>query len=230
MSPDNPFTRMQKLEYAKESAKWSPTDRDPVVGSWDAHEAWTDYDLLFAGLDTGGMVALDFGCGPGRMMLRYGDRFRRIDGADIDETNLGNARARLGLNSKLFLTDGVSLTGIPSAHYDLVFSVITLQHIPVRSIRYNLLQEFFRVLKPGGVFTAQTGFGETDDYRGTPYPEDRWDAPLTNGACDVIVPRWEDLRDDLHSVGFWGTQHEVRPAGPNDWHPNWIFFRAFKKG
>lgn len=233
-SPDNPFTRMQKAFYDAEAARWSPEDRDPVVGKFDAHNAWADYDLLFDGLDTEGKVALDFGCGPGRNIVRYGKRFWRIDGADLSHRNLMNAIAWAAKNAAplpdTYLCNGVDLADVPGERYDVVFSTICLQHIPVHAIRLGLFREFLRVLKPGGWFTAQMGFGDDGDPRGVGYYEDRWDAAKTNGGCDVKVVNKEDLLVDLKDAGFVAGSFRatVRPPGPNDWHPNWIFFRARK--
>ena len=42
ITPDNPVTAIQREYYAKESAQWSVDNRDPVVGSFDAHNAWPD--------------------------------------------------------------------------------------------------------------------------------------------------------------------------------------------
>lgn len=262
VDPDNPYTRMQRAFYARESALWTPQNRDPVVGAWHAHEAFADYDLLFDGIDTSKMVALDFGCGPGRMIMRYAGRFRRIDGADLDGDNL-LAASRLfdatfgaGLEPGsdafadyldrrpvLYLVDGVSLRApkflveipggpvpveVPSAGYDLVYSTICLQHVPVHAIRLNLFREFCRVLKPGGWFTAQMGFGDEGDPRGVGYYEDRYDAATTNGGCDVEVTDATQLENDLILAGFSYTSCRVRPAGPNDWHPKWVWFRGRK--
>lgn len=236
LTPDNPFTAMQKRVYAEEAAKWTPENRDPVVGAWDAHNAHADYELLFAGLDTKNMVALDFGCGPGRMIVKYADRFRAIDGVDIDSINLENARRMIGRSGSvvqdhlLWRVNGVELDTISSGHYDLVYSAICLQHIPVHEIRLNLFREFCRVLKPGGWFTAQMGYGDNGDPRGVGYHENRYDADCTNGGFDAKVTSAVQLETDLSAAGFkWETvDWNIRPAGPNDWHPNWIYFRAMK--
>lgn len=232
VTPDNPFTAMQRAVYARDAARWSPAARDPVVGAFDAHNAWADYDLLFAGLDTAGTVGLDFGCGPGRNLVRHAARFARLDGADLDPTNLANAARWCAANGVptpvLYLTDGVSLGGVPPAAYAVVLSTICLQHIPVRAIRCALFAEFARVLRPGGWVTAQMGFGDAGDPRGVPYHADAWDASATNGGCDVVVTDPAAVRADLEAAGLTGFRHRVRPAGPNDWHPQWIFFQARK--
>lgn len=232
ISPDNPYTRMQRAFYEAEARKWSPENRDPVVGAWDWHNAWDDYELLFDGLDTADMVALEFGCGPGRNLIRFRDRFRRIDGTDIDPTNLVNAAKLCGdVNPpNLWACNGVDLSGLASETYDVVFSTICLQHIPVHDIRLQLFGEFFRVLKPGGYFTAQMGYGDRNDPRGVPYHANCWDADITNGGKDVLVTNSSQLAGDLYGCGFVNFEAKVRPTGPNDWHANWIFFRARKPG
>ena len=40
----NKYTDMQKIHYEAEAAKWSLDNRDPVVGGFDQHNAWPDYD------------------------------------------------------------------------------------------------------------------------------------------------------------------------------------------
>lgn len=234
ISPYNKFTRMQKSFYVEEATKWSPTNRDPVVGSFDAHNKHSDYDLLFEGLDTEGKIALDYGCGPGRNLVRYAPRFSRIDGADISLQCLIGARKWLLHNGieggKLLLVNGVDLREIKDETYDMVFSTICLQHVPVYEIRYNLMKEFYRVLKPGGWFTAQMGYGGTNSDRDAEYFDNRYDAPSTNGGCDVQVTNTDYPYDDLVKIGFIGSTFSamIRSVGPYDRHANWIFFRSRK--
>ena len=228
--PDNQFSAMQKAFYVQEASKWTPDNRDPVVGSFDLHNAWQDYDFLFHDLSGPDKVALDFGCGPGRMIVQYWRSFKRIDGADIAAGNLLNAAKWIELNLgdvdlELYQTNGVDLNLIPDSVYDVVFSCICLQHIPVHEIRLNLFKEFWRVLKPGGWFTAQMGFGDTQG-PDAGYYENRYEAGSTNGACDVMVPSVLLLESDLTACRFKNFSSVLRPAGPCDRHPQWVYFRA----
>jgi ubiquinone/menaquinone biosynthesis C-methylase UbiE len=202
-----------------------------VVGPYHDHNAWPDYDdFLMRGLEGG--VAMDFACGPGRNIVKYHDRFARIDGADVCRQNLKNAEvnlARSGIASPNFYwTSGSDLGDAPSDEYDLVFSTIALQHIAVHEIRTAIFRDMFRVLKPGGSISIQMGFGP-----GKPgsvdYYANAYDAQATNGSADTRVESPDQVRADLEAIGFEAFEHWIRPTGPSDMHPNWIFFRA-KKG
>ena len=234
MTPDNPFTKMQKKFYEEEAAKWSPNgdERDYVVGSFDAHNMHKDYALLFDGIDTKEMVALDFGCGPGRGIVQYSDLFKTIDGIDISKNNLDNAEAWACQNEilipHLYLTNGVDLCEVPTEEYDLVYSTICLQHIPVHEIRYNLFKEFYRVLKPDGYLTFQMGFGDDGQVGWVDYNANNYEAEGTNGACDVKVTAPYELVADLEEIGFKDCSWQIRWKGPFDRHPYWIFFRCRK--
>ena len=66
------YLAMQKYYYNQDAARWSIFNRDPVVGSYDAHNSFDDYDkFLFKDIDTTNMVALEYGCGPGRNLIKF---------------------------------------------------------------------------------------------------------------------------------------------------------------
>ncbi len=223
------YSQMQESYYEGEAAKWSLTNKDPVVSWYHEHGRHEDYDTqLFRGFDTTGMIALDFGCGPGRSMIRYKDRFARIDGVDIAAGNLVAAHVNLkdaGLDLPLlYKNNGRDLQDIGDNTYDVVFSVICLQHICVYDIRFSLMQEFYRVLKPGGYFCAQMGFGSTHL---TPYHDNYVDARGTNGANDVGLNNEDDLKGDLEKIGFKNYSSVLRTPC-QDQHPYWIWFQVQK--
>jgi ubiquinone/menaquinone biosynthesis C-methylase UbiE len=102
-----------------------------------------------------------------------------------------------------------------------------MQHICVYKIRYNYFKEFYRVLKPGGHITIQMGYG-TPSRMTVDYYDDYYDAKATNRGCDTNISDYKQLEKDLLSIGFKNFKYYIRPTGPGDCHPNWIFFNAQK--
>lgn len=229
---NNKYTQMQKSQYDQEAKEWSVDNRNPVVGSFDLHNNWEDYDnFLFKDVDTSNKCSLDFGCGPGRNIVKFAKRFNRIDGADISEYNLNNAKIWCAQNNVpepiLYKNNGIDLSVIDSNKYDVIFSTICLQHICVYDIRFSFLKEFFRVLKPGGSLCCQMGYG-TNHPCTVAYFDNNYDATVTNSGCDTRIESPDQIKSDLEKIGFVNFSHDIRPVGPGDVHSNWIFFRATK--
>jgi SAM-dependent methyltransferase len=236
MDTNNKYSQMQLRHYDAEANVWTPENREPVVGSFDAHNIWKGYDNLFAGIENlDQKICLDFACGPGRSLSLYYDKFKRIDGVDISKINLQKAWDWLNFNKqnhkpvKLFQCNGVDLREIGSNQYDMVISTIALQHICVYEIRYNYFKEFYRVLKPRGIISIQMGFGEkTDSKNSVDYCENNYEAQGTNGQCDTRVESSIQLERDLLEIGFSNFSFIIDDTGPGDGHNNWIYFKATK--
>ena len=204
-----------------------------VVGSYSQHEAFDYERWLLSGVAIGtSAVALEYGCGPGRMLLRLAPHFHRVDGADISAEVLEVARrrcARLPSPPELILTDGQGLPDAVCERYDFVYSVICLQHICVYSIRKGILDALYRALKPGGLLVFQMGYGP--GHAGmTDYFAEFVEAAGTNGTNDVGVLHPSEIGDDLASAGFESASFALTPTGPGDTHGAWIFVRAIKPG
>ena len=92
MPNTNNYLLMQKNHYDAVAVEWSIDNKNPVVGSYHEHNAFEDYNkYLFPNVETKNMIALEYGCGPGRNLIRFNDQFKRIDGVDIGEVNINNA-------------------------------------------------------------------------------------------------------------------------------------------
>lgn len=104
--------------------------------------------------------ALDFGCGVGRLSQALADSFDEVVGVDISRTMVERAREydRHGERVRYVVNTRGDLGGLGDDRFDLVYSNITLQHIPPRYARVYI-GEFFRVLRPGGttVFQMRNG-------------------------------------------------------------------------
>lgn len=186
--------------------------------------------------DTSEMIALDFACGPGRNILLFKDRFKRIDGVDLGQKNIDNARIYTSVLAEtkkpvLYKCNGQDLKDISSESYDVIFSTIAFQHICCHSIRYGYLKEFNRVLKTGGVLCIQMGYGETypSNTAAVPYFANVYNAPGTNGQQDTQITNVDDIEKDLTETGFKNFEYNIRPSGPGDpQSPNWIYWSAIK--
>jgi ubiquinone/menaquinone biosynthesis C-methylase UbiE len=228
------YLEMARRQYESDADRWSLQNRNPVVGSYDAHNEWADYDtMLFKGIDTNDKVALEYGCGPGRNIIRFKDRFARIDGVDIATNNLEKARVNLEHNGiaipNLMLCDGKSIPALDET-YDVVFSVICLQHIACYDIRLSIFKNIHRVLKTNGSFCFQMVYGGKPDGNTTAeYWENAFDAKGTNSAHDVAVRDVAHLENDLLKIcGFKTFTFDIRPTGPGDNHRQWIWVRVQK--
>jgi len=102
-------------------------------------------------------LALDYGCGVGRLSRALSTSFRRVLGVDISDAMLSEARsANAGFDNIQFLrNDGGSLPFVADGTIDLVYSNIALQHSPRKNQRI-LIKEFCRILRPGGALIFQT--------------------------------------------------------------------------
>lgn len=245
MSDINTYLEMQKNHYHREASRWSLTDKNPVVGGYHKHNVWEDYDnYLFKDFNTEGLIAIDYGTGPGRNIIKFWNRFERIDGVDIGEKNIANAKINLEeakiSGNNLYVCDGKS-TPCEDASYDVWFSVITLQHIACYDVRFSILEDAYRILKPDGYICFQMGYGGRDtsghNYRvynksnqilTAGYYDNDTDAKTTNGFHDVTVENEQQVIDDLNKIGFKDVKIDLRPTGPGCSHKQWIYVQGTK--
>ena len=111
------------------------------------------------GLCFGGERALDFGCGVGRLSLPLLEHYGRVDAVDASAAMLARARelaqeSGAGDRVRWVHHRGPDLERLEDGAYDLVFTLLTLQHLPpVHAARF--LTELVRKLRPGGTLFAQ---------------------------------------------------------------------------
>ena len=103
----------------------------------------------FLGPDT---RVLDIGCGTGRVMEHLAPWCREVHGIDISERMVAGGRERLAhlSNVQFHLGNGYDLAGFEDGSFDVVYSIVALQHMP-RTVAYNYLLESNRVLTEDGV-------------------------------------------------------------------------------
>ena len=110
-----------------------------------------------SGLSPSGDRALDFGCGLGRLSQALAEHFAAVDGVDISNSMIEQARMfdRTGGRVKYHLNVNPDLREFPPEAYDFIISVISLQHTPPK-FQLGYIADFVRLLKPGGVAYFQT--------------------------------------------------------------------------
>lgn len=110
-----------------------------------------------AGIELTGRTCLDLGCGVGRVARWLAPLFRRVQGVDVSPRHLAIAREQLAEAG----IDNVVLSRVDESSdlrrirdYDVLFSILTLQHNPPPLIAYCLMQMLSN-LSPGGVAFVQ---------------------------------------------------------------------------
>ena len=97
-------------------------------------------------------TALDFGCGVGRLTQALANHFESVSAVDISPTMIELARKfnRHGEKCKFYLNETDQLPMFKDQSFDLIYSMLTLQHMQEKYVlRY--LSEFLRTLAKGGL-------------------------------------------------------------------------------
>jgi ubiquinone/menaquinone biosynthesis C-methylase UbiE len=235
MDVNNKYTLMQKKFYTAETPNMSKINHRH-------HDSNPDYwDILLKEPKHNpekykNKVALDFACGCGRNvdnMLKLAD-WKRVDGIDISPNNVqycDNYLKSLGYEKDKFAfytNNGIDVQPLIDNEYDFIMSTIALQHIPVHEIRYSLLKDLYRILKPGGTFSLQVGF----DKKGPTvkgYYENFYNATSTNSGCDFAVEKVEYMIKDLEEIGYEVVNYMITNSFSDETnHAQWIYWELSK--
>jgi SAM-dependent methyltransferase len=148
---------------------------DKRGGRWDIADFFATGEAEIALLDAQSAdfgrprthgVALDFGCGVGRLSRALATRYASVVGVDISPSMIAQARRlNAGVANLQFVENSIGLSFIDDASVDLIYSVIALQHVPT-VLQSGYIEEFMRVLAPGGFAVFQVVCGYTHDARG----------------------------------------------------------------
>ncbi len=193
---------------------------------WAAQREW----LASLGMPTTGARALDFGCGVGRVTFAIADSFDSVVGVDIAPSMLRTATwlDTTGGRCRFVQNGAADLSAVDEyAPFDLVHSVIALQHVP-RQFIAGYIAEFVRLLRPGGVLTFQLPERPQLSVRGLAF---RYLSPKLTGFVQqrflgypapmrMSGMRADRVREVLHAAGatLLATRRDNGYAGY--WHSN----------
>ncbi len=97
-------------------------------------------------------LAVEIGCGVGRICLALSEQFDEVVGVDISETMVARAQE---LVPQARFAVGADLRAVESDTADFVTSFTVFQHMPKPALIDAYVREASRVLRDGGVFAAQ---------------------------------------------------------------------------
>ena len=203
---------------AAADAMWTVlTDPAKAGGKWAPNEFFATGASVLARIDEierlgvklSRNVAVDFGCGIGRVSRWLAKCFSHVVGVDISAKmlELGETHKEPGAGIT-FVLGNESNIPLASSSADFIHSVIVLQHIP-RSLQRLYLKEFTRIVRPGGtlyfqtpsagVYTNQSSFRTNVQTPGGPaamelhtFPRSEIESLLSENGCDLIQVRDDD--------------------------------------
>jgi len=98
-------------------------------------------------------LALDFGCGTGRVTVAMAEIARKVVGIDISDSMLKEAEANcraLNVENTEFYKSDDRLSAIQKFKFDFIHTFIVLQHIPVDRVRV-IFSQLLHLMKDGAV-------------------------------------------------------------------------------
>jgi len=138
----------------KDQNRWDP-DEFYATGELTVRQA-LDW-LASEGIAFRTGLALDFGCGIGRLTRALAGRFQRVHGVDISPSMIRQAQERNPTIDTItyFVNSRADLSLFDGARYDFVYSREVLQHIPT-AFQCAYIRDFLRLLAPDGIAVFQT--------------------------------------------------------------------------
>lgn len=233
----------QVIQYATMSRNFMNgqfSSGEMIVGNFGWHQVFPYEKYLLEGFDIQpGQLALDFGCGPGRMIPRMSKFFERVDGVDLSSYALSLAKERCP-DSKFYLSSGMDVGDAPKDTYDFIYSTIAIQHIPCHTIRTNIFKGLWNTLKSGGKISVQMAYVPNITITETSHSSYDWDffeASATNGLSDVVITEKDipsvevDFRKMFGDVRIKLVPLEYNLNGQTHspyWATHWIFIYGTK--
>lgn len=143
-----------------------------IVGNYQWHENYPYETFLLYEYgdirkpifkDFSDKIALDFACGPGRMISRMKKIFKKVDGCDISQRLLDEAKIT-NPESDFYITNGNDLGNIQNNFYDFIYCTISMQHISCHTIREEIVKNMYKALTKNGKITLQLAYNKDVPY------------------------------------------------------------------
>ena len=161
--PDTDIQRSAWEDWGQVDPLWAVLTAGERHGGWDLDgffttglEAvgWALEHAATFGRPVNHRLALDFGCGVGRLTQALAPHFERAVGLDIAHSMVDKARqldARRGPTGAEFAVYDTDDLSDWAGSVDFLLSLLVLQHMASREAIAETLRDFVRALAPGGV-------------------------------------------------------------------------------
>lgn len=119
---------------------------EEFFASGEAEVEWVLNRLDTMGVESGRELALDFGCGLGRLSVALAKHYNHVVGLDVSGEMIARAKQASGVR----YVRADTLEGLSARSYDLVYTNITLQHMP-GWLQQQYVTDFYRLVRANGV-------------------------------------------------------------------------------
>ena len=171
---------------------------------------------------------LELGCGNGNLTLYMAQKGHRAYGVDVVPEAIAWARQQAvaqSLRAEFSIGNVVTLAGFQNAFFDFVFDANCLFMI-IGAERQAAIASLWRVLKPGGVFYAEThllneAIMQRLVFSGQDYFDPVGQYSTVQGQPMYYFSRGQEFVTLIESAGFQILQREKVPPYPT--HPEMTF-------
>ncbi|MGA7854293.1 MAG: methyltransferase domain-containing protein [Candidatus Acidiferrales bacterium] len=130
-----------------------PNEEDAFFASGKAdYDRYVPTFLKKMNFDPRDKVALEIGCGIGRIARWMSQDFARYIGVDVSPEMIHKASSYNFPRAEFHAVSGGDLAGVADHSVDFVWSFAVFQHVPDQQAIFNYFRETARVLRPGGIF------------------------------------------------------------------------------
>lgn len=137
-------------------SSFGPYKNRNLADFWASGEAiWRELKGAIGYRPSHSDVAVEIGCGVGRITRAIAQDAGEVHAFDISEEMVEIARNRGPQNAVFHINDGASLD-LPAASADIVVAYCVFQHLPNSDMLGRYLREMKRVAKPNAILTFTT--------------------------------------------------------------------------